>query len=114
MKKTDLILIAAVLLIAAAIILGNKILDNNRESNYYAEVVIGRDVIDRLPLDAAIEKTYETADGVNILVIEEGKCFIKEADCYNQICVNSLPISQVGESIVCMPHKLAVTIVESK
>ena len=113
MKKYDLVLIAVVLL-AAAIFLGNRIITDNQGSHLYAQVVMGREVIDELPLDTPIVKTYKTDEGYNTIVIEAGKCQISEADCFNQICVNSSSISKAGESIVCMPHKIAVTLVEGE
>jgi hypothetical protein len=32
------------------------------------------------------------------------------SDCHNQVCVEHAPISHSGESIICLPHKLVVTI----
>ena len=114
MKKTDLVLIAAVILLAAAIILVKNIISNRDSNPLFVQVVIGQEVVDELPLDMPLVKTYETEDGINILVIENGECYIREADCYNQVCVNTGHKSSVGDSIVCMPHKLAATIVSGR
>ena len=46
----------------------------------------------------------------NILVINEGKAYISQADCPDKICVNHHPISKAGETIVCLPAKLVIEI----
>lgn len=112
MKKNDLVLIAAVLIIAAAIFITIIIYRQQNNEALYASIVVGTSEVCRIPLNQDAYKTIETEDGVNIIVVNNGECFVESADCYNQICVNSRSISNMGESIVCMPHKLAVTIVQ--
>ena len=46
----------------------------------------------------------------NILTIEDGTAFIKEANCHNQVCVRSKSISYTGETITCLPHQIQVWI----
>ena len=46
----------------------------------------------------------------NVLVIREGTAFIEEANCQNQVCVHSKPISYTGETITCLPHRIQVSI----
>lgn len=53
----------------------------------------------------------EGTGGYNILVIEGGEVWLSEADCPNQLCVKTGKIRYAGQSIVCLPHKLAVRIV---
>ncbi len=48
----------------------------------------------------------------NMLVIKDGKAYISQADCPDKICVNHRPVSKSGETIVCLPAKLVVEIVE--
>ena len=51
--------------------------------------------------------------GYNLVHIEGGSVFVKEADCENGDCIRQGVIRHMGESIICLPHKLAVTIVGS-
>ncbi len=53
----------------------------------------------------------EGAAGYNILVIEGGEVWLSEADCPNLLCVKTGRIRYAGQSIVCLPHKVAVRIV---
>ena len=46
-------------------------------------------------------------DHYNILEIKDGKANVVKADCANQICVHTAPISKVGDSIICLPDKLS-------
>ena len=48
--------------------------------------------------------------GYNLLVIEGGEAWLSEADCPNGLCVKTGKIRYAGQSIVCLPHKLAVRI----
>ncbi len=65
--------------------------------------------IGRYDLNKNCTERINTADGhYNILEIKDRKASIREADCKNQICVNTAPISKAGEMIICLPHKLSV------
>ena len=50
--------------------------------------------------------------GTNTICIKDGKVWMKEADCPDHICVRTGKIQHVGQSIVCLPHKVVVEIVE--
>lgn len=53
--------------------------------------------------------TITQADGKkNVLVIEDGGVYMKEASCKNQICVNTGTITQAGQSITCLPNRVSV------
>ena len=51
-----------------------------------------------------------TDRGSNTLVIRDGKALVTEADCPDGICAGHRPIHRAGESIVCLPHKVVVTV----
>ena len=55
-------------------------------------------------------KTGKNNEDINVLVIKDGKASITEADCPDGICKDYRPISYVGETIVCLPHKVVVEI----
>ena len=50
----------------------------------------------------------------NVLIIESGEANMYEADCPDQICVEHRPVSSTGETIVCLPNKVVVTITEAE
>lgn len=47
----------------------------------------------------------------NTLRIEDGTAAVIEANCGDHTCVRTGRISREGEAIVCLPHRLVVTIV---
>lgn len=55
--------------------------------------------------------TGENGENINVLVIEDGKAYISEADCPDGICKDYRPVSYVGETIICLPHKVVVEVV---
>ncbi|MDE7422441.1 MAG: NusG domain II-containing protein [Lachnospiraceae bacterium] len=60
------------------------------------------------------EVTYriKSDNGENVLRISDGKVWLTEADCPDKICVNTGKIQYLGQSIICLPHKVVVEIKE--
>lgn len=56
------------------------------------------------------EYPLEGDGGSNLLQINDGAVRIKEADCPDRLCVKQGRIDKAGQSIICLPHKLVVTI----
>lgn len=77
-----------------------------------AVVVILQDgeEIGRYPLREETELLIEGNHGENLLIIQDGKAFMKEADCPDGLCVKQKAISRQGESLICLPHRLVVTV----
>lgn len=109
MKKNDIILLCAVLAAALTVFILTAVIKTDGALS--VRVNVGNDEVYTYPLDEDCIRTINTSEGYNILVIEGGSAYISEADCANQICVSSASISRCGESIVCLPHKVSVTIV---
>lgn len=57
-----------------------------------------------------------SADGdwSNELVIRDRKAKMTEADCPDRLCVKQRAVSRTGESIVCLPHKIIITVEKAK
>ena len=53
---------------------------------------------------------YTGANQYNQLVIQDGKAFVQTANCPDGICAAHSPIFRQGESIVCLPHGVVITI----
>lgn len=47
----------------------------------------------------------------NVLVIKNNTAVMTKADCPDKICVNHAAISKKGETIVCLPHKVVVEVI---
>lgn len=55
-------------------------------------------------------RTGEQEEELNRLVIRDGKARVETATCPDGICAAHKPISRDGESIVCLPHKVVITV----
>lgn len=102
----DVVLIVSVIFIS--IVLG--VIFSSRQSGKTAVISVEEKVVASLKLNINATEEIKTDYGHNLVVIENGKCFIKNADCRDGICVSRGKINKVGESIVCLPHKLIVEI----
>lgn len=56
------------------------------------------------------DRTVKINGGTNLLQIKNGKVDMIEADCPDKLCVNQKAISKNGESIICLPNKVVVTV----
>lgn len=46
----------------------------------------------------------------NVIVIDNGYVYMKEADCPDKVCINQGRICENTQSICCAPNKLIITI----
>ena len=105
MKKNDWILGGGIVLAAGMIFLFQLL----RDSGGAKEVTISvdGDVFGAYSLEE--DQTVEIG-GTNRLVIEDGTARMEWADCPDQICVNHRPVSRNGESIICLPNEVVVSV----
>ncbi len=54
--------------------------------------------------------TYILNGGTNTLVIENGEAFVINSDCPDHTCERTGKIRYVGESVVCLPNRVSVTV----
>ena len=107
MKKTDLILGLVAIIAAAGIWL---FYSAGADHGLTAVLTVDGEVRAEMPLDENGDVTIETEWGYNIVHTENGQVFVTEADCRDQICVDHKKIDKVGETIVCLPHKMVVEV----
>ena len=107
--KNDIIFIAAILAVVAIAAVALLLL---RGEGSTVTVAVDRQIIGTYSL--AIDRVVDipTDDGeMNRLVIRDGKAFMESATCPDGVCVSHRPISREGETIVCLPHKVVVTVI---
>lgn len=112
MKKADWMLVLCILLAAGAIALWAALDKDADKDNISKSVVVTVDgeIYQRLSLFENQEIDIPTKDGDSVLVISDNACYMKSAHCPDQICVKHRQIQAVGESIICLPYKIVVTI----
>ncbi len=112
MKKADFIVIGAVLAVAAVLII--ILYGVNSNSGNFVQIEINGEVSEVIPLDSTVTREIKTENGTNTLVIENGCAVMVQADCPDGICTNHKSINKTGESIICLPHKVVVSIINDK
>ena len=50
---------------------------------------------------------------VNKIVIENGYCYMEEAECPDHLCIKQGKVNKSGQTIVCLPNRVVVTVVDS-
>ncbi len=77
-------------------------------------VTVAGETVGEYDLQADREIPIEVNGEVtNILVIADGQADMTWADCPDQVCVNTKPISALRETIVCLPHQIVVEVISS-
>ena len=107
-KKADLVMVAAMLFIAGIAVI--FILKQKAGDIVFVNV---DGEISTYPLSEDREIEINRNGNKNIIIIDGGKVYMKEADCRNQICVNHKPVYKNGESIVCVPNKVSIIVKSS-
>lgn len=110
MKKNDLILMAALIVIAAAAFLGVSLYSRISTKEPEAVVYLDGKEQGRYPLSEDTTVEIRQGSSYNILQIRDGKADITEASCPDKVCVNHRPVNGQGESLVCLPNKMVVEI----
>ncbi len=108
MKKNDFVLLSALILLGIAALIVLYAIFGNTGSTVV--VTVDGQQTHRLPLNRDAEVTVEGANGgTNLLVIEDGKAYIKEASCPDRICVKT-GVADELKSVVCAPNRVVVSI----
>ena len=109
--RNDLIFIIGILAVVAV---GAAVLFLLSGEGSAVRVEVDGTVMGTYPLsvDRKVEIiTGENGEELNLLVIKDGKAIISTATCPDGICAAHKPISREGESIICLPHKVIVTVI---
>jgi len=106
----DALVVLAVLALAALCALRFWLPRADAGDALTAAVAVDGAVLDRLPLAADTERVYE-ANGYTLQVtVSGGSVRVSESDCPTRDCVRTGAVSRPGESIVCLPARLVITL----
>ncbi len=108
LKPIDLILIAVLLLGGA----GFWFYTGHSTKSATAVIYIGGEIYQKIELEK-LEKPYELelpCEPKATLLIENGTVCFYEADCSDKVCVNTGKLSKRGDTAVCLPAGVVVTV----
>lgn len=100
----DSILVVVLFLIAMIMIFTNR----SSNAGSFARVEIDGKTVADIRLEKNAE--YSFNDGKNIIAVEDGFIYMKSADCKGQNCVKQGKKNKTGQSIICLPNRIKVTI----
>ena len=107
-KKKDFLLGGGILAVALVLFLVMKV--TGSEAGNRIQVTVDGEVYGTYSLteDQVIE-----GDFYNRIRIEDGKAYMEEANCPDGYCERQGKISGGAQTIVCLPHKLVVEVLEA-
>lgn len=105
--KADLILMAAIVIIGLGI---SIFLAAGSHQGNKVEITKDGKLWGTYSLDGEHKITIRDGKELNVVKISGGKVTMESANCKNQVCVHHSPVYRTGESIVCLPHKIVVSI----
>jgi len=105
--KNDILLVLAVIILGAAFLVYAEFFRPKG-----AEVIVSVDGVEQRPLPLSENNFVVIGDEekYNVLVISEGEAYIEDASCPDHICVKSGRVSLEGQTIVCLPNKVVISI----
>ena len=104
--RLDIIVIASLLLLSLLALL---FITLTRKEGAAVEITVGGEVVATYSLFKNGE--YELNGGTNTLVIENGVAYMDYSSCPDHVCERKGKIRYAGQTIVCLPNKLTVTII---
>ena len=112
MKKTDIVLIIVILALSISLyfILYRGPAEETRVNIYVDGELVRSEGLAETMSPIVVESSY----GCNIIEIDSNAAEVTWSDCSSQVCVRTGKISRPGEVIVCLPHRLLITITGSR
>ena len=104
--RVDIIVVASLLILSLSVLL---FVNLTKEDGAYVEVTVDGNPTGKYSL--AIDGTYSLNGGTNTLVVQNGTAYMSYSNCPDHICENTGKIRHVGETIICLPNRITVTII---
>lgn len=112
-KKMDIVIIAVLLIISfTPHLIFFKTSQKSSKNNYAIIKVDGKihKKIDLSNVKNNEEVNLNLPNGKNTLLIKNNSIQMYSANCNDALCVKQGNISKVGQTIICLPHKLIIEI----
>lgn len=114
MKKGDLILILLILVIVIFVFTVRAFYKDS--SVNYIEVRSDGKLVKKIRLteNLNLSLNIKSFEGSLTLEISDGKVYVEGSSCRDKLCEKTGKISNVGESIICLPNRISISIVGAK
>lgn len=105
--RTDILILVSLVAVSVVALVLFGIMFNARGKTVV--VTVDGEEYATLSLDEDTVLEVKTERGYNLVVVEDGKVYVKESDCPDKICVKSGEATEL-KTVVCLPHRLTVSI----
>lgn len=102
MKKGDILLIIAALVFLVLWLIP-------KAQGGVVRISVNGEIYKEVPLCEDNEIIVKSNFGENTVIVKQGEVYITDTDCPGKLCEKER-ISKSGQSIVCLPNRLSVTI----
>ncbi len=111
-KKGDIIISISLLLLSMLMAFGISNM-NTKSTGQILRVEKDSKLYGEFPLDQDREIVLDDNAHFNKIVIKNGKAYMDEANCRDQICTHMKEISINGETIICLPNRVFLEVVDN-
>ena len=104
--RMDIIVIASLLLISLLVLL---VVDLTKEEGAYVEITVDGDTVGKYSLEK--DGTYSVNGGSNIITVKDGVAYMSYSSCPDHVCENTGEVKHVGQTVICLPNRVTVTVI---
>lgn len=104
--RLDVIVIASIILAAIALV---AISHFTAPNGAYVEVSVGGNTVGKYPLGT--NGVYVIGGGTNTLTVKNGEAYMSYSSCPDHVCEKTGRVSRVGQTIICLPNRISITVV---
>lgn len=114
MKKADIILLIFILFLSGFLLFFKN--TNDSKEDLYLVVTVDSKIVKKDLYKDMINKEINVDNkyGHNEIFVNKNGVKVVEADCKDQVCVNTKEINKAGQTIICLPHRLEVKLISEK
>lgn len=104
--RIDIIVISSLLFFSIFFLLISEL---TKKEGSFAEVTVDGATVGKYSLE--IDSTYSINNGTNVITVENGWVYMSYSSCPDHVCEKTGKAKHVGQTIVCLPNRVTVTII---
>ena len=108
-RRNDIILIGILIIGIVSLFIFNLFRENNTDLPY-VNIYHEDKILYSVPLEQNKEIVVNGDISEMTIIIKNGKVWVKESGCENQICVHEGEKSHMNDTITCLPNKIYIKI----
>ncbi len=106
-RKADILLFAALILCATMLLLRSLLVQHDGR---LAVITVDGKIFGSYPLDENRTIEIQNGDNKNVAIIQDGTVHMDSSTCHNQVCVDAGKVHTAGQSIICLPNRVVISI----